>query len=367
MSILDLDPTVYTFSSASPVVVGTTPTLISVLPNPLFPSQANNLVLTTLKQAFGSIAVPGGTYDVLVSSTAVVNGTDINQNITVQFIPSSSSTEATQTVSVNIQYSFANRILTFQNSSVTVFTSGNLAGADNDDTNFVQNAGSDDSVSIDRTLNVYFPITSTYYSINFQGLLDDPNNPSSVTVASVVVQQYYSIEISLINTLGLLSVYNTFEWGYTPQIEITSTTDTFYGANLSQVIYQVLNTQVKCKPLGLQSTKETLCTSSNFPQLNTVLAGTGTLIERVWQLTPTTTPQISQLNFMLNLICYAMLRYYLWKLIKGEFDITILYANNTAEFFKALVCSEYAQYIVIFNQPQIKGYAVYFINDPNQC
>lgn len=355
---IGINPSFYTFQSAAPVVVGTTPN--TPVPIPVLPeSVANDLTLQTLRQAFATSTDQVGTYDVTVSSDAAISGTNIFQTITIGFTPSD-----VQTVTVDLIYYFANNITTLASSNVNAFTTGDLSGADNDNTYFYSQ-NSDDSVSIDRYLDVYFPLSNTTYTFFFKGLVSNATNPAEVTVQSIVVEQQYGITISIIQVLGLLSIYNGPTWNINaPQIEITATTEPYLGANLSEVVYQVVEVYTKCKPCGAQSSKTVFLENSNYPKLNEVLQGTGSLMQRVQQISSTITPYISQFDFLRNIVAYAMLRYYLWKLITGCFDLTILYSNNTAKFFKELACSKYRDFLQVFNETQIKGYSVYFIKGP---
>lgn len=61
-----------------------------------------------------------------------------------------------------------------------------------------------------------------------------------------------------------------------------------------------------------------------------------------------------------SLETYGLLRYFLWFLITGRWNISILLQRNTLEFFAALRNSPYRIWLNTFNDPKYKGYAKYF-------
>lgn len=61
------------------------------------------------------------------------------------------------------------------------------------------------------------------------------------------------------------------------------------------------------------------------------------------------------------LIAYALLRYFLWYLIRNCWTVDILKQSNTKRFFDALASSKYAPWIEAFEAPVVLGYDKYFL------
>ncbi len=164
-----------------------------------------------------------------------------------------------------------------------------------------------------------------------------------------------------------------------PMIFIEGITDWFYGENLAQVLFRVFEEHSSdqsdcnkrifgCKIDGnklLLRRKDCHFSGGNlvmeeflnYPDLTVVVRGKAcTLVEKAREFSTTQTlPEIFG-----GIILYGMLRYFLWKLMKGLWDIDILLQRNTKKFFSALDKSKYACFNEAFNQPEIEGFDKYF-------
>lgn len=125
-----------------------------------------------------------------------------------------------------------------------------------------------------------------------------------------------------------------------PRLKIFAATEAIYGSNLTMVVFR----------------------SQEFP-------------EKEWQHRPPFTEVVAPRgectlalkcmangSIMIRLILYGMLRYFLWFLMEGKWDIDVLLQHNTDLFFHTLQSSrKYSCFREAFEDPDIKGYDQYFL------
>jgi hypothetical protein len=127
-----------------------------------------------------------------------------------------------------------------------------------------------------------------------------------------------------------------------PRIVIWSTLDVLSGANASQTIYRV-----NYPPQGTYSEWEDSLDITSYVEPESVCTLARKCVVSGAQV--------------YTLIKYAALRLFLWFLITGEWDYSILLQRNTVKFFRALSESQYAIYIRLFEGDELRGYGKYFV------
>lgn len=124
------------------------------------------------------------------------------------------------------------------------------------------------------------------------------------------------------------------------RIQLFSNLDPMYGSNLTSAVF---------RSMFLDGTKHE---SMRRPELTQVVSGKGCTLQ----------DKVQYLNTNIKgLVTYGLLRYYLWYLITGSWDICILLQLNTGKFFHKLERSEYRCWSTAFEDPRIRGYDKYYI------
>lgn len=127
------------------------------------------------------------------------------------------------------------------------------------------------------------------------------------------------------------------------RIKIFSRTDLLTGANAAQTVYRVTYT-------GGREFSEWSCplTITRY-----VRSKSCTLSSKAWVLGAN----------LKSLVLYAALRIFLWFLLTGKWDYSILVRSKTREFFGTLSASDkYRQYLLAFESEDLRGYGKYFVN-----
>jgi hypothetical protein len=339
---INIDPYVFRLSSINPINVSESAKLINI-----FPAIIEDLVIKTIRQAFGN------NYDVTVSSITLSKGTNLFQTIEIKFIPEAASSNLN--IIISLVYVFDSGKYQVLSAEVSDSTSGDLENP----IIRVYTKGSSPQEDGVMYLEIYFPIPNTTYTFSFV-LIKNPLDLSEVSVF-IQVDQPYQLEININQILSLSQFYSNNSEMEMPEIKIITSTESYFGANLSQSFFEVAKVKMICHH-GNYKKKSYTSSDTKYPNLTAVVRGKGcTLIEKVYFISKKTKLDISEFDFYKRLISYSMLRYYLWYLIRGVFDVSILHRDNTRLFFSSLAQSEYALFINIFDDPIIKGYDYYFI------
>lgn len=131
--------------------------------------------------------------------------------------------------------------------------------------------------------------------------------------------------------------------GIDSRIAIFSVTDQIRGANASQTIYRITYDQGRTWDEWENSLKH--ITQYVVP---TKLC---TFTSKVWA---------NRIDIR-ALMLYSGLRVFLWFLVKGVWDFSILVRSRSKEFFHALASSKYRIYIEAFESERLRGYGKYFV------
>lgn len=128
--------------------------------------------------------------------------------------------------------------------------------------------------------------------------------------------------------------------GDCPKIKVLYNLDPIYGGNLALAVFRTESLDGKVQE------------HIHRPKLTSVVGGNGCTLQDKTQ----------DLDVNINsVVSYGLLRYYLWYLITGRWDIHILYQDNTRKFFRKLSVSGYKCWVEAFDDPRIKGYDKYYL------
>jgi hypothetical protein len=208
------------------------------------------------------------------------------------------------------------------------------------------------------TIRVNYINPNVQYTIGVTNMANERTPVVTVLVTQQAITFYDAEEL-----LNLRTVYSSEGWTDVPLINILSTTEIYYGRNLGQVGFDLLNSKDCClSKNGDVKYLNNITQLSDYPCLTKVVAGQGkTLVEKMFYLWNKYKPSILKLTFLGLIITYGMIRYYLWYLAKTAcFDITILYQENNKKFEDAINATVYEQYNQVFNETPIKGYGEYY-------
>lgn len=101
---------------------------------------------------------------------------------------------------------------------------------------------------------------------------------------------------------------------------------------------------------------------SKRPDLPKVLKGKpqSSLFEQIIKINEKYNTGLSNCQFYDNIVEYAALKYIFGGLCSGCFSLNWLYANNNDKFIKCMEKSEFAKFLVIFDEYRSEGYDKYF-------
>lgn len=185
---------------------------------------------------------------------------------------------------------------------------------------------------------IVYPDGRIQFGIKVNFLLEQQNTYSLNSVnLNPVVEDVFAITPS-VNKLKMISSC--------PRIVIRAETDFYTGEDLGQVIMQV---------------EDDKTCYSNYPLefWEYVKAEGCGLVLKAINISDnlSTVDYYTVLNSLLN---YGLLRYFLWRLIKGKFNLNILLSAADKIFYEALVESKYSCYLDIFQLPAFVRAAEYF-------
>lgn len=357
MSDFDKDPSFDTFTSAPTAIplalIPPTPTLVAVV------SEPSSLVTQMKRECFGN------TYSINALYSKDTLNCIINKQLVLRF-DNGTDTEEADSMQFAISYTVADGEVVILSATFSPSPTNSILAQTQDVNLFWNPVGDIDQQPVNQgfTLEVTYTIPNVQYSINLENITLDVDPVVTVTVTQNAITFINAEEL-----LNLRVVYSGDDWEDVPLVNILSTTEFYYGRNLGQVGYDLLKSMDCClSKNGDVKYNNDITQQSNYPKLTKVVAGKGhTLIEKVFYLGSKYQPTMLKIAFLSLLVTYAMLRYYLWKLITGCFDITILYRDRSEEFVNGLKATVYRQYKQVFLETAIKGFGNYFLYTAPVC
>ena len=200
--------------------------------------------------------------------------------------------------------------------------------------------------------SIKYDDNGTVMNVYLTQLFTINSNPNFCKMEAIIEQQYASI-VNIVETPSLQ--LSKFE----PTITINAETDVFLGRNLGQAYFLIKDTIGYDRNNGVIIEDDFVLTQfTRSPNLTEVVYGDGcTLIEKVFDLTGG-----EDMNTLLSgIIAYGMLRYFLSRLIYGNFNVLYLLGEYEDQFFTDLSGSRYRSFMEAFDDPKIKGYGKYFV------
>lgn len=358
MSDFDKDPSFDTFVSVPTTIplslVPPTPTLVAIV------SEPSSLVTQMKRECFGN------TYSLNAFYEKSTLNCIINKRVSFSFDNATVDTPA-DAMDFEISYTVEDDRVVILSATFgpSIGSNGVLSSTSEVNTFWNSTPENQDPVNQGFTLQTTYDTPNVQYSIVLENITLDVDPVVTVTVTQNAIT-YIEAE----KLLNLRTVYGGDDWQGVPLINILSTTEFYYGRNLGQVGFDLLRSKECClSKNGDVKYNNNITQQSDYPKLTKVVAGDGnTLIEKVFYLASKYQPTMLKITFLSLLVTYGILRYYLWKLINGCFDITILYRDRTEEFVQGLKATVYGQYKQVFLETDIKGFGNYFLyTAPKHC
>jgi len=198
-----------------------------------------------------------------------------------------------------------------------------------------------------------------FYPLYYRG---PPGSPDNKGIRVTIIQTYSTDTI--LGPLGMK--LQLVQSSLFPTIDIAAETDSFFGRNLAQVQYTIVddrehspNEGIIILPSGLIQSVITNYPDSDgcYPAFTRVVKGEGKYL--VTKATALSEP--GNVNPVLSgIILYGTARYILSFLLYGRFCIDDLLGKNTKKFFHDLANSRYRDFLEAFQDPKIKGFDKYF-------